>query len=63
MSNQPMNDEYRPACPKCEGTDFKAVLNRRIINVDKCPVMIICSNLRCQTVVGVLAYSDVYNEG
>jgi len=56
-----LNDEYRPSCPKCEGVNFKAVLNTRITNVDKAPVMVICAKLSCQTVVGVLAYDDVYN--
>lgn len=57
-----LNDEYRPTCPKCSQTGFHAVHNKRITGVDKCPVMIICSDVTCQTVVGVLASSDVYDD-
>jgi hypothetical protein len=61
MPDEMTNDEYRPTCPKCDQTGFRAILNRRITGVDKCPVMVICSEVQCQTVVGVLAYDDVYD--
>ena len=55
-----LNDEYRPSCPKCGENGFIAVNNSHIANADNSVVMIICSNLKCQCVVGCLPYETIY---
>jgi hypothetical protein len=62
MTEEMNNDEYRPACPKCAGNSFIAVQNRSIIKADNSPVMIICSNISCQTIVGMPPRSDVWDD-
>ena len=49
-----MNDEIRPKCPKCGGENFAAVMNRYVLRCAFEVPMIICAELHCQTVVGVL---------
>ncbi|EGR2839471.1 TPA: hypothetical protein ACGF30_000079 [Vibrio cholerae] len=55
-------DEYRPACPKCGKSGFIAVNNSRVAKADNSIVMIICTDLECQTIVGCLPYDAVYDE-
>lgn len=62
MTEKMTNNEYRPACPKCSGTSFTAVENQYINNADKSPVMIICSNLNCQIIVGMPPRSDIWDD-
>lgn len=56
------NDEFRPTCPKCGSGNFVAVANAYVGRTTESIPMIICANLQCQAVVGVLPFSDVFPE-
>ena len=56
------NDEFRPTCPKCGGENFAAISNSYVARTSQSIPMIICSNLACQAVVGVLPFKDVFPE-
>lgn len=56
------NDEFRPTCPKCSGVSFVAVANSYVQRTEQLIPMIICANLNCQAVVGVLPMKDVFPE-
>lgn len=56
------NDEFRPTCPKCGNENFVAVANAYVARTSQSIPMIICANLQCQAVVGVLPFKDVFPE-
>lgn len=63
MSNQEMrDDEFKPTCPKCSGINFTAVSNRYVGRTSEAISMIICADLKCQAVVGVLPKAEVFPE-
>lgn len=57
-----MNDEYKPSCPKCGEEGFTAIKNTSVARADLVIPMIICSNLECQTVVGVLPKDEIWDK-
>ncbi|WP_448645365.1 hypothetical protein [Pseudomonas mediterranea] len=54
------DDEFQPTCPKCSGVEFTAVYNRYVARTTQAISMIVCADLKCQTVVGVLPTADVF---
>ncbi|MGY2317330.1 hypothetical protein ACW9I6_21865 [Pseudomonas sp. SDO5522_S412] len=56
------DDEFKPTCPKCPGHEFVAVSNRYVARTSEAISMIICANLNCQAVVGVLPTAEVFPE-
>lgn len=59
--SQMMNDEYEPSCPKCGGKGFTAIQNPHVARAELAIPMIICSDLKCQTVVGVLPKDEIWD--
>jgi predicted nucleic acid-binding Zn-ribbon protein len=57
-----LDDEIRPTCPKCGGEDFAAVSNAYVARTTQSIPMIICADLNCRAVVGVLPFKDVFPE-
>jgi len=54
------DDEFRPVCPKCGHAAFVAVNNGYVHRTTFSIPMIICANLECQTVLGVLPKEAVW---
>jgi hypothetical protein len=56
------HDEFKPTCPKCGGIEFAAVYNRYVARTSQPISMIICADLKCQAVAGVLPTAEVFPE-
>ncbi|WP_339069691.1 hypothetical protein WIN67_17885 [Pseudomonas idahonensis] len=54
------DDEFKPTCPKCSGIEFVAVSNRYVARTSEAISMVVCADLKCQTVVGVLPKAEVF---
>ncbi|MCD9485457.1 hypothetical protein GLP25_20055 [Photobacterium phosphoreum] len=57
-----INDEFKPACPRCGNIKFIAVNNGYVARADFSIGMIICSKENCQTVVGCLPLGDIFEQ-
>ena len=54
------DDEFKPACIKCGGIEFVAVNNRYVERTEESVAMIVCGNLDCQAVAGVVPKAEVW---
>ncbi|WP_369301071.1 hypothetical protein [Pseudomonas sp. N2-5-1-1] len=57
---QMRDDEFKPSCPKCSGVDFVAVANSYVARTPLAIGMVVCADLNCQAVVGVLPLSELF---
>lgn len=62
MADIKMNDEWKPKCPRCRGMNFVTVLDDHMSGADKQVALVICSSDECQTVVGALPASAVWDD-
>ena len=54
------DDEFTPKCPKCGHAAFVAVNNAYVHRTSFAIPMIVCANLECQAVLGVLPKEAVW---
>ena len=62
ITELPTMGEYRPKCPNCESINFVAIENRSVLKADSPVGMVICANLACQTVVGVVPKGELWKD-
>jgi hypothetical protein len=54
------DDEFKPACSKCGGIEFVAVNNRFVARTSEAVGMIVCADMKCPAVAGVLPKSELW---